>query len=193
MHRRAIIFTFALVLFCAHARADQEGGNSPYVQSQDHGAYFAKAVPAEAYGGKGTTRIYLMREKEDQLVQTFDWYAPRIALTGTSKGSAVVRIGSWPRGDKANADELAIAFYLNGKLLRSYSTLDIAGKSENVSRSISHYTVIEKHLGFRWVEGNTHAYDIKTTDGRTISFNIDTGEIMPAAPAPAPNVSSPSR
>jgi hypothetical protein len=185
MHRHPIAFMIALTLFSSNARADSEAPNVTYVQSGEIGNCYAKSIPTEFYGSKGTTRIYLVREKDDELAFTFDWYARQIALLNTSKGVAVIRIGNWARGHEANKDELALAFYLNGKLLRSYSTLDIAGKPDNISRSVSHYTVIAQHLGFRWVAENSHAYDIKTTDGRTISFNIDTGEIIPPAkPSP---------
>ena len=181
------VFLMALAMgLPAVARADEEASNGIYVQSGEGGSYYAKSIPAESYGSKGTTRVYLVKEKEDQLVETFDWYAPRIALMGTSKGCAVVRFGSWPRGHVASAEELAIAFYLNGKLLHSYSTLDIAGKPDNVSGSVSHYTVIQKVLGFRWIESNSHALDIVTTDGRTLSFDPDTGLLIPPPTATVP-------
>ena len=179
------VFFLALACLVAVARADDEASNSTYVQSGEYGSCYAKSIPAEAYGGKGTTRIYAVSDKDDKLIQTYDWYAPKIALIDTGNGLAVVRFGSWARGRKANADELAIAFYLDGKLLHSHSTLDIAGKPDNVSSSVSHYTVIKKHIGFRWIQSNDYAYDIETTDGRTISFNPETGDILPA-PAAAP-------
>jgi hypothetical protein len=186
MHCHAITAILAIALLAPIVRADEEASNRTYVQSGEYGSCYAKSIPAESYGSKGTTRVYLVREKEDLLELTFDWYAPQIALQGTSKGLAVIRFGSWPRGHVATPDELAIAFYLNGKLLHSYSTLDIAGKPENVSFSVSHYRVIKKQLGFRWIEGNTHAYYVQTTDGRVISFNIDTGEIMSTTSSTAP-------
>jgi hypothetical protein len=183
MYRPGITFTLALTLLCSPARADEEIAKYPYVQSI--GNYYVKSVPSDSSGTKGTTRIYRVTDKNDEIVHTFDWYAPQLALQRTDKGILLVRHGNWPRGHQANNDELAIAFYLNGKLLRSYSTLDIAGKPDNIIPSKSHYTVIETHIGFRNVEGKMYAYDIKTTDGRTISFNIDTGEIIPANMPPA--------
>ena len=184
MRRISVLSIVLLALFAAIARADEEGGNSIYVQSGEYGSCYAKSIPAESYGPKGTTRVYLVRDKDDLLEQTYDWYAPQIALRSTSKGIAVIRLGSWPRGRAASAEELAIAFYLNGKLLHSYSTLDIAGKPENVSQSVSHYTVIKKAIGFRWIKENTWVYDIQTNDDRVISFNIDTGEIFGTTTAP---------
>ncbi|NJK42400.1 MAG: hypothetical protein HC937_01200, partial [Aquincola sp.] len=57
---------------------------------------------------------------------------------------------------------------VDGKTVREYSTLDIAGKPDNVSSSVSHYTVIEEVLGFRWVRGNEYVFELRTTDGRTL-------------------------
>jgi len=178
------LFTLAL-LTPLLARADEEASNSTYVQSGHYGSCYAKSIPAETYGSKGTTRVYLVRDKDDELAQTFDWYAPKIDLTTTSKGLSVVRFGSWPRGHAASNDELAIAFYLNGKLLHSYSTLDLAGKPDNVSCSVSHYTIIRKTPGYRWIDGNNHAFDIELTDGRTLSFDPDTGNLLPPQNPPA--------
>jgi hypothetical protein len=60
--------------------------------------------------------------------------------------------------------------------VREYSTLAIAGKPENVSQSVSHFTVIEEVLGFRWVRGNEHVFEVRTTDGRTLAFDAASGE-----------------
>ena len=185
MQRSLILLVTISLLFASIARADEEAANAVYVQSAEGGRFYAKCIPAEGRGSKGTTRVYSPREKEDELVQIYDWYAPEIALANTSKGIAIVRFGDWPRGHEATKDELAIAFYLNGKLLHPYSTLDIAGKPGNVSFSVSHYTVIKKHLGVRWITENTWVYDIQTTDDRMISFNVDTGEIVSTTTGPA--------
>ena len=65
------------------------------------------------------------------------------------KKTTVVRVGTWPRGQVAGKTELAVAFYRDGKLLRRYSTLDIAGKPEAVHASISHHRVFGDIDSFR--------------------------------------------
>jgi hypothetical protein len=162
-------------------RGDEEAAPSAYVQTDEWGHYYAKSVPTDAEGKTGVTRVYNVREKEDVVFATYDWYAPRMALHGTGKGISVVRFGRWARGHEATADELALAFYLNEKMLHSYSTLDIAGKPDNVSFSVSHYTVIRKVMGYRWIKENEWAFEIETTDGRVLSFDPDTGEMIRGA------------
>jgi hypothetical protein len=54
--------------------------------------------------------------------------------------------------------------------------LEIAGEPDNVSQSVSHYTVVEEVLGFRWVRGNEYVFEVRTTDRRTLAFDAVSGE-----------------
>ena len=179
----AVVFGLAFVVAVAYA--DQEAGSSSYVCADSTGRFYVRAVPEETYAYRknreaGITRVYRVAVPEDKLLTTYNWYAPNVVLAATDKGVSVIRFGPWPRGHKAD-NQLAIAFYLDGKLLKSYSTLDIAGTADNVSFSVSHYTVIQKH--YRNSDGA--AYDVETTDGRIISFDPMTGEIISTTTKPA--------
>ena len=173
-----------LAAACCPLYGDEEGSNIPHVQAAQYGQCYAKSVPAELYGSKGTTHVFRVGRDRDVPLTTYDWFSQRIYLTcnvsdnKTPVGVSVVRLGPWPRGHAASADHLSIAFYFKGKELRKYSTLDIAGKPDNVSRSVSHYTVIEKVLGYRRLSGNQSAFEVGTTDGRLVSFDLATGEII---------------
>jgi hypothetical protein len=161
------------------AIADQEASNSVYIRAGTHGRLYAKCIPEEGYGSKGQTRIYLVRRETDELQFTFDWYANDLQLQGTALGTSVVRFGPWARGHEASDMDLALAFYLNGKLLKSYSTLEIAGTKKNVSASESHYTVFKTGGRYRWVDSNYHLFEIETVDDRRLAFDVDRGELMP--------------
>ena len=161
------------------AFADEEASNSVHVAAATNGRHYAKSIPAESYGSKGETRIYRVTKDQDELETTFNWFAGELFLQDTAWGTSVVRLGPWARGHEASKDDLAIAFYLNGKLLKQYSTLDLAGKPDNVHSSTSHYTVWGKILGYRWIDSNDYAFDVEALDGKIISFNITTGEILP--------------
>jgi hypothetical protein len=121
---------------------------------------------------------------DDALLHTFSWYSNRIYLecgiahAGQQIGTSVVQFGPWARGRKANAKDLAMAFYFGNKLVKRYSTLDIAGSPNNVAASVSHYAVIGKVGGYRWKESNFFVFDVVTTDGRSLSFDPTTGEIL---------------
>lgn len=169
---------------CLPLLADQEAGNRPIVAVSEYGACYAKSVPAEGYGNAGKTRIYRVTEGDDELVDEYDWFSQQIYLVCNASdstrptGVAVVSRGPWARGHEAGDDVLAIAFHYDGKTVREYSTLEIAGKPENVSASVSHYTVIEEVLGFRWLRSNEYVFEVHTTDGRTLAFDAVTGERM---------------
>ena len=174
------LFGGVAILVCPLG-ADQEASNTPYVQASAYGRCYAKSVPEEYYGGKGVTQVFTVGRERDQLVHTFGWFSQSLYLacnvsdSTTPVGVSVVRLGPWPRGRVATAAHLAIALYYKGKEVGRYSTLDIAGSPENVSRSVSHHTVIEKVVGFRRLHANEYAFDVETVDGRTLSFVPVTG------------------
>lgn len=139
--------------------------------ADEYGARYAKSVPAESYGNGGKTRIYRVTEGDDELVHEYGWFSRRIYLVCNASdstrpvGVAAVSMGPWARGHEASADVMALAFHFDGKTTREYSTLQIAGEPDNVSSSVSHYTVIDEVLGFRWVRGNEYVFELRTTNG----------------------------
>jgi hypothetical protein len=163
-------------------RADDEASNAAHVAASAYGRCYAKSVPTESYGNAGKTRIYRVAKGEDELVHEYDWFSQRIYLVCNVSNStrpvgvAVVSLGPWARGHQASADVMALAFHFDGKTVREYSTLEIAGEPDNVSQSVSHYTVVEEVLGFRWVRGNEYVFEVRTTDRRTLAFDAVSGE-----------------
>ena len=184
---KAWIRSFALLICAAAppAAADQEAGNLPHVRAGTHGRCYAKSVPEEYWGQRGVTRLYRVAEGEDALIATFSWYSQELRLQCNMSrnghiGASLVRFGPWARGREASADHLALAFYFDGELLARYSTLDIAGSPDNVEASVSHYVVIAKVGGYRWLGAgapNAYAFDIETTDGRALTFDPVTGRL----------------
>ena len=177
----------ALLLLPLSVHADDEAGNTPRVFTSRHGNCYAKSVPAELYGQQGSTRIFVVQAGVDRLVQTYGWYAQQLflecnaAAAGAPAAVAVARIGPWHRGRRAVASDLAIAFYHGGKLVKQYSTLDIAGSPDNVSASVSHFRVFEHTDGYHWRSGNGYAFHVRTTDGRRLAFDAATGERLQLA------------
>lgn len=171
-----------LLLICSPLLADDEAGNSGHVAASEYGQCYAKSIPSERYGNEGRTRIYRVTEGEDELIHEYDWFSQQIFLVCNASdstrptGVAAVSRGPWARGHEAGDDVLAIAFHYDGKTVREYSTLEIAGKPENVSASVSHYTVIEEVLGYHWVRSNEYVFEVRTSDGRTLAFDAVTGE-----------------
>jgi hypothetical protein len=163
--------------------ADQEAGNRSYVAASASGQFYARSVPEESRGLKGHTRIYQVGDPDDVLLHTYDWYSPQIFLEGFlgSRDVYVVATGPWPRGAQASPGDLALAFYKNGRLIRRYSTLDIAGRPDNVSASVSHYVVFRRLAGFRRPYGNQLVFDAERHDGQALTFDADTGATLSRA------------
>lgn len=188
LHKQPLALGVLLCLLLAllsapfSALADDEASNWAHVQSAEYGRCYLKSVPAEHYGSKGQTFVYSVTAQADQLLVTYPWYSKQIWLNcavsngKSATGISVVRRGPWSRGHRASANDLALAFAFNGKEVKRYSTLDLAGKADNVSASVSHYTVIEKVLGYRWVKSNEYVFEILLIDGRKQAFDPTTGE-----------------
>ncbi|MSQ70229.1 MAG: hypothetical protein EXR27_02920 [Betaproteobacteria bacterium] len=174
----------ALLLSPTAAVADNEARNTTRIFASRYGNCFAKSVPMETYGEKGVTKVFLVGAGTDRLVHTYNWYAPQVFLecnvapAGKPVAVSVARIGPWPRGRRANASDLAIAFYRGGQLLKRYSTLDIADAPDNVSASVSHYSVLDHIDGYRWGTGNEYSFQVRTVDGRSLSFDAATGALI---------------
>lgn len=180
-------FIASAVLIGTAAAADQEASNIPHAQSDTYGRCYAKSLPDEYYGEAGETHIYQVERDTDLLLDHYDWFAQRLFLQCNMSrngdvGASIVRMGPWSRGQEAADDQLAIAFYFKGALLRSYSTLDIAGAPGNVAASVSHYQVIAEVPGYRWIDGDHYAFDIVTIDRRTLSFDPLTGDLLSDGP-----------
>ena len=184
MRNRQPFLWVALLAVTTPAYGDQEASNVPIVRASEYGRCYVRAVPEDLYGSGGTTTVFRVEKEEDVPLHSYSWFSQQIFIecnvsdSKTPVGVAVVRLGPWQRGHRASSDHLAIGFYFKGKVLREYSTLDIAGSPDNVSRSVSHYAVIHKVLGFRGSGGNQYAFDVETTSGRTLSFDPATGEIV---------------
>ena len=114
---------------------------------------------------------------------TITTHTTQIWLSGASEKTSVVRFGRWNTGREANTNDLALEFYYDGRLLKSYSTLDIAGKPDNVSASVSHYEWSPAIRGYGYIVSASsnyliYGFTLKTKDGRTLCFDVKTGELV---------------
>ena len=180
-----LFFLFVLTAWpLALASADQEASNAPHIAASEHGRCYVKSIPDELYAQKGRSHVYRVEHDEDVLLHSFDWFSHQIYVACNVSppegpvGISVVRFGRWSRGRKAKASHLALAFYFDGKLVRDYSTLDLAGSPSNVQPSVSHYVVVESVDGYEWVTGNEHVFVVRTIDGRRLAFDPATGALV---------------
>lgn len=199
----AKVLLIALAGFaCANAAlADQEASDVAHVVAGPSGRCYAKSVPRYIYDPadgprqRGRTEIHQVGNADDVLVQQYDWFSQILFVRCRPGGdAAVVRMGPWQRGHDPRTDHLAIAFYESDRLIRRYSTLDIAGselaeqgafsKYKNVSASVSHYTVFSSGpelTKITEIVGPSFKEDwvvtATTIDGRILTFDIETGDL----------------
>lgn len=118
--------------------------------------------------------------QQDKLIwKTDGWYAYTVFLS--YNGSDLVRIGNWPAGSVPSADHLAIAFYHDGVLVKSYSTADLIKDASKVEPSVSHYDFARPDSlklvdlgGQPVVEG----FQLTTVDGVEYLFGVANGSII---------------
>ncbi|MDH3703935.1 MAG: hypothetical protein OEU46_21785 [Alphaproteobacteria bacterium] len=192
----------AWIVYANPASADDEAGNVAHVAAGPYGRCYARSIPRHIYDPdsgprqQGRTEVYRVGEPKDVLEQRYDWFSQTLFVRcRPGRETVLVRLGPWHRGHEPRADHLAIAFYRDGKLIRRYSTLAIAGgetakddalsKYKNVSASVSHYTVFAvppKLTKITKTIGSTYKEDwmVKATtiDGRGLTFDIETGEMQ---------------
>ena len=183
------------------ALPDQEAGNVSHLAAGPYGRCYAKSVPDDVHDPddgsrqRGTTIVYRVADGDDVRVHVYDWFSQRLFVRcGAGDDVMLVRIGPWQRGHDPRSDHLALAFYRRGALLRRYSTLDIAGSEpaadggisryRNVSASVSHYTVFasgpEMVREVSWdgpIFTENWWITATTIDGRTLRFDMETGQI----------------
>lgn len=189
--RRVGVIAVALLISAQSAAADDEAANRSYVAASEYGNCYARSRPSESYGTSGQTIVYSVEEDGDRVAYTYNWFAPQMRLECNVAGpsneisTSVVQFGPAPRGQRADAQTLALAFYWNGRLMHRYSTLDIAGSPTNVSVSESHYAVIDEIPGYRVRTSNYFDFAVHTVDGRTLTFDAATGSLRQSSPRSA--------
>ncbi len=127
---------------------------------------------------KGT--LYKVRSGKDKALYTVSgWYSYQVFIS--NDGTHLIRMGDWPSG-RPKKEDLALAFYVNGKEIKRHSTLDMLKEPSKAPRSISHY---------RWLESVDASYipyemfSVLTVEKIKITFDITTGEIEFTEPAKA--------
>lgn len=159
--------------------SDEEALPYAYVQNSYWGKYYFKMLPGDKsfdYDNKGSGALYKVNaEGPDKLLWTTNrWYAFQVYIS--SDGMYLVRLGNWPRGHEPSKSHLAIAFYKKGKLIKSYSTLDLIKDLSVIRPTVSHYSYYKKVNGF--VGEISYRFSLVTVDDIEYIFDVSNGEIV---------------
>ena len=100
-------------------------------------------------------------------IWSVDWHAPTVYLNGD--GRYLIRMGPWAQ----KRDDLAVAFYDRGKILRAYSIDDLVRNPDDLPRSTSH---------FRWqkqinLDDENGSFRVATLGNEIYKFDITTGRL----------------
>ncbi|MBZ5536256.1 MAG: hypothetical protein LAO31_09900 [Acidobacteriia bacterium] len=54
-----------------------------------------------------------------------------------------------------------------------------------MSASVSHYTIFQRYLGFRWLKGNSYVYEVEGVSGKVFTIELESGSLTekPAEPS----------
>ena len=72
----------------------------------------------------------------------------------------------------------AIAFYKNGKPLKTYSRYDIVKISPSLDAPGNHYEILGLAHGFRQPQGGGLVFDVEDYKGDILTFDAETGELL---------------
>jgi hypothetical protein len=157
----------------------------PYITAGEGGRVYFKMVPT-TWGRKvrtvGVGRAYKVDSGADELLWEVDgWYSAWTLLS--RDGRYLVRLQKNPRGREVSDDDLAVAFYDRGKLLRKYSTRQLIEDDSKVRRSTSHYMYLGANEPLRLVGLENpdsyprHGFSLVTIEGVRYQFDIRTGDV----------------
>ena len=189
--------TLVMILVSPKAFADTPAPMVDFIETTANGQYDFVMLPelnrspeAFTYGGvkkKPELRdqypasgLYLHGSKVP--LWTVNWNAFVVVLS--DDGHHVAQLGPWPITD--HYDELAIAFYEDGRLLKSWSVRDLVGnKGICLPQSVSHYRWLS-HLypktEKKQLSGERDEVKLETYLDQTIRFDLATGEKIESLP-----------
>jgi hypothetical protein len=182
-----------LLITCGTSSADSPAPPTPRVMVSASGRYFFSILPPH-WNDKGQiTRQPLGTAYELQdngsfrtLWRVTGWYAFQCFLS--DDGRYLVRMGDWAFGHEPSKEDLAVAFYDRGKLLREYSTAELVKDKTKVVTTVSHYFWLASEAARFGPGRDEKHYEppptldddkflLKTCDGIEYRFDVTTGKI----------------
>ena len=117
-----------------HAEPPRSGVRIPvdytFVAFQQHGTTW------DQENGLGIAYRVRQDGTDEELWRTEGWYSFEVYLS--FDGNYLVAMGPWSEGREPKKEDLAVAFYAKGKLLKQYSTTDLVRDKRKVVQSVSH-------------------------------------------------------
>jgi len=128
------------------------------------------AAPDEEIRAKYARSGLYKNDGSKEPIWVVDWYASKVDVT--SDGRHLIRWGPWPL--LRDYRELALEFYEDGQLLKSYRISDLVARPSKLPRTVSHYAWMEEAE----LDQDKKELFLKTQNGEEYSFDVTTGEIL---------------
>ena len=187
-----IIILMMMVFSSITAKTDSEMGPRPRITPSQLGKCFFKMIPEKYKDDNDKIKVirepfgvaYCLAEDGDfqEMWKTSGWYAWRVFLS--DDGHYLVRMGPWHRGRQAKKEDLGVAFYKDGLLLKEYSVVDLLKGPTQIARTVSHYFWLASEMpspdSSRENELALYGYDfyLTTIEGYNFHFNAATGVLI---------------
>lgn len=178
------ILVLSLVIFSSNesAWADSPAPNTEYVALSPNGQFLIQMMSDDGWGGYGNgagVAYKLLGQDQREEIWRVDFFSSQVALT--SDGRHLIAFGPWA----TQPTDLAIAFYRDGKLLKSYTVSDLIPDESKLEKTISHFFW---HVPLESVaEGlspDEKTYSLTLIDGSVRVFDVLTGSVLVLRPTP---------
>ena len=163
-----ITWFFSTPLFADTLRKPQ-----PFVISSGYSPYFVKMLPSK-FGGGYAVAFKLLDYASSEELWRVEGYSLEAYLS--KDGQYFIRIGPWAKGREPSKEDVAVEFFRNGALLKSYSTADLVKDVSKVRPTSGHYFWRAKDGNYSFLASNN--FNLKTVDGISYVFDVTTGEII---------------
>lgn len=190
----AVLVSSIAVLVCFSATADTPGRPYSYIVPTADSQYFLAMLPRSMKSREAASKWFvILGDTEKERIQkpltlsglyrddgsvnpvwAIDWYA--FGVQPLSDGIHMVRPGQWA----IPPDSEAVAFFANGKLIRSYSVGQLVDNLRDMPHSVSHFT----WRFFENLNDRDKRYTIVTKEKKHYVFDVTTGEIIFSGEAP---------
>ncbi len=187
--RASIAAVVLLLMAFGSSGPEKSAGNGAYVVAfAEQSPFYARCLPDEERGSKGTTQIVRVRAKGDEVLTTYPWYNRNGLVLGWSPKEgkvAVMRL----RQDKGlpPEEQVEFSFYLGEQHLQSFTTADLVKLGAKLGRDPAAFEngldVSSRRAGYRaegckQVQGtNDYYFLVRLDDTRDLSFDILTGKL----------------
>lgn len=175
------ILTISISTLCPQkVYAMKKAAERTYVYSALDGVFYARVKPAREKSPP-RTQIFLVGDEKDTLLDTYDFYSPRVELGWSPIAGKVAVLAARLKTASNPNQENELDFFLDGKHLKSYSTEELVRLGASTTTRL--YDDGREHadfkmIGCRQIPG-TNEYDfvLEVNKGKLLKFNILTGEL----------------